>query len=70
MAFLCTFSGLTLALLIWVALYAIVSNSSVPSLVALAPYLEAFSITGECLFAILAIGLTWLTYRLLRRRRD
>jgi len=70
MAFLCTFSGLTLALLVWVALYAIASNSSVPSLMELAPYLEAFSSTGQCLFAILAVGFAWMTYRLVRRRRD
>jgi len=69
MAFLCTFSGLTLALLIWVGLYAMASNSTIPSLGALASYLEAFSITGQCLFAIHAVGFSWLTYRLLRNRR-
>jgi len=66
MAFLCTFSGLTLALLIWVGLYAIASNATIPSFGALASYLEAFSIRGQCLFAIHAVGFSWLTYRLLR----
>jgi len=70
MAFLCTFSGLTIALIVWVGLYTLASNSDNPSLVALGPYLEAFSITGQCLFAILAVGLSWLMYRLLGRRRN
>ncbi len=70
MAFLCTFSGLTIALIVWVALYALASNSHIPLLVALAPYLEAFSISGQCLFVILAVVISWLTWRLLRRKRD
>ena len=68
MAFLCTFSGLTIALVVWVALYALASTSHVLSLVAIAPYLEAFSITGQCLFVVLAVVFSWLTYRLLRRK--
>ena len=70
MAFLCTFSGLTIALIVWVALYTLASNSHNPLLVALAPYLEAFSITGQCLFVILAVVISWLTYRLLRSKRS
>jgi hypothetical protein len=69
MAFLCTFSGLTIALIVWVALYNLASNSDNPSLLALAPYLEAFSITGQCLFVVLAVVFSWLTWRLLRRKR-
>jgi len=70
MAFLCTFSGLTIALIVWVALYTLASNSHNPSLVALAPYLEAFSLTGQCLFVILTVVIAWLTYLLLRPKRD
>jgi uncharacterized membrane protein (DUF485 family) len=62
--------SLTIALIIWVALYTLVSNSNNPFLAAIAPYLEAFSITGQCLFAILAVVISWLTYILLRPRRD
>jgi hypothetical protein len=69
MAFLCTFSGLTIALIVWVALYTLASNSYNPLLVAVAPYLEAFSITGQCLFVTLAVVISWLTYRLLRPKR-
>ena len=69
MAFLCTFSGLTIALIVWVALYTLASSSDNPLLIALAPYLEAFSITGQCLFVILAVIISWLTYRLLRPKR-
>jgi hypothetical protein len=68
-AFLCTFSGFTLALIVWVGLYTLASDSDIPQLVALAPYLEALSITGQCMFVILAVGFAWLTYRLLRRKQ-
>jgi len=70
MAFLCTFSGLTIALIVWVALYTLASNSDNPLLIAVTPYLEASSITGPCLFVILAVVISWLTYRLLRPKRD
>jgi len=70
MAFLCTFSGLTIALIVWVLLYFIASNSPNPLLVAVASYLEAFSVTGQCLFVVLAVVFSWLTYRLLRPKRD
>jgi hypothetical protein len=66
MAFLCTFSGLTIALILWVALYFLASSSHTPLLIAAAPYLEALSITGQCLFIVLAVVFSWLTYRLLR----
>jgi hypothetical protein len=69
MAFLCTFSGLTIALIIWVALYTFASDSTNPTLSAIAPYLGALSVTGQVLFVILAIVFSWLTYRLLRRKR-
>ena len=70
MAFLCTFIGLTIALIVWVALYALASNSHNPLLLALAPYFEAFSITGQFLFVILAAVISWLTYLLLRPKPD
>ena len=70
MAFLCTFSGLMIALIVWVGLYTLAANSDNRVLAALAPYLEAFSITGQCLFVILAVVISWLTYRLLRQTRS
>jgi hypothetical protein len=69
MAFLCTFSGLTVALIVWVGLYTLASSSAEPTLNALAPYLEALSITGQLLFVVLAGLFSLLTYRLLRPRR-
>jgi hypothetical protein len=45
MAFLCAFSGLTIALIAWVGLYTLAGDSDNPLLVALAPYLEALGIT-------------------------
>ena len=54
MAFLCTFSGMTIALLVWVTLYTLTVNSDNPLLLATASYLEAFSVTGQCVFVILA----------------
>ena len=67
MAFLCTFSGLTLALIVWVSLYALASHSHALPLVTLAPYLEAFSITGQCLFIVLTVIFSWLTYPFVSR---
>ena len=55
MAFLCPFSGLTIGLMVWVALYTLASDSDNPLLGALAPYLEALGITGQCFFVILAV---------------
>ena len=69
MAFLCTFSGLTIALIGWVALYILASASENPLLAGLAPYLEALSVTGQSLFVILAVVFSWLIYRLLRPKR-
>ena len=69
MHFVCVFSGLTLSLAIWAGLYAFASEADTPALAALAPYLEAFSITGWSLFVVLAAVFSWLTYRLLRRKR-
>jgi hypothetical protein len=68
MAFLCAFSGLTIALAVWAGLYTLASDSDNALLMASAPYLEALSITGQCLFVVLAVVFSWLTYRLLRSR--
>jgi membrane protein implicated in regulation of membrane protease activity len=66
MAFLCTFAGLLAALIIWVGLYTLASESRTPLLIALAPYLEAFNPVGQGLFAILAVTIALLIYRLLK----
>jgi hypothetical protein len=68
MAFLCTFSGLTIALLVWVGLYTLTSTSADPKPNSLAPYFEALSITGQLLFILLAALFSLLIYRLLRPR--
>jgi len=67
MAFLCTFSGLTIALVVWVGLYTLASDSNNAFVAAFAPYLEALSITGQSLFVILAVVFSCLIYRLLKR---
>ena len=66
MAYICTFSGLTLSLVLWTALYAVASNSQSTLLIAVAPYLEAMSVTGQCLFVVLAGIFSVLTYWMLR----
>ena len=66
MAFLSTFTGMTVALTLWAALYGITSSSKNPLLRALAPHLEALSLSGQCLFVVLSVVLSLLTYRLLR----
>lgn len=66
MAFLFTFAGLTLSLVVWVALYALASNSQNPLAIAATPYLEALSVSGQCLFVVLAGMFSVLAYRLLR----
>ena len=70
MAFLCTFTGLTVSLIIWVALYTVASNSQNPLLISLAPYLEALSASGQCLFVVLAMIISLLTYRVLRPKAN
>jgi hypothetical protein len=67
-AFLCTFSGLLAALAIWAGLYILASESDIPTLAALAPYLEALSLSGQIFFLVLAAVLSWLIYAVLRRR--
>ena len=66
MAFVSTFAGLTLSLVLWVALYTLASNSPSPLLIAVAPYLEALSVSGQCFFVVFAGVFSVLTYRLLR----
>ena len=70
MAFLCTFTGLTVSLIIWVALNTVASNSQNPLLISLAPYLEALSASGQCLFVVLAMIISLLTYRVLRPKAN
>ena len=67
-AFLCTFSGMLAALAIWAGLYTLASESHSPMLAAMAPYLEALSLSGQAFFLILAAALSWLIYTVLRRR--
>ena len=66
MAFLSTFTGLIVALLIWVGLYTLATEFQIPLLSPLAPYLEALSPVGEGLFVILAVIISLLIYRLLK----
>ena len=66
MAFLCTFSGLSGALVIWFVLYNFASVSQNPSFLALAPYLEATSVSGWCFFLILTATISWFTFLMFR----
>jgi hypothetical protein len=68
MAFLCTFSGLLAALAFWAGLYTLASESHIPALAAIAPYLEALSLSGQIFFIVLAVVLSWLFYVVLSRR--
>ena len=70
MAFISTFAGLTIALVVWAALYTLASNSQNPLLIAVAPFLEALSLSGQCLFIFLAGIMSVLTYRVLRPKPD
>jgi len=67
-AFLCTFAGLLSALAIWAGLYTLASESGIPMLAAMAPYLEALSPSGQIFFVVLAAVLSGLIYIVLRRR--
>ena len=69
LAFLCTFAGLLGALAIWTGLCTLASESDIPLLAAVAPYLEALSLSGQIFFLVLAAALSWLIYVVLRRRR-
>ena len=56
------------ALAIWAGLYLLASESDIPMLAALAPFLEALSLSGQVFFLVLAALLSWLIYTVLRRR--
>ena len=66
MAFLSTFTGLLLALVAWVGLYTFAVDSRDPLFVSLASHLEAFSVGGWLLFAMLSVIFAVLTYRAVR----
>ena len=66
MAFVSTFTGLILALVVWVGLYTLAADSDNPLLAALAPHLETFSVGGWALFVILAVVFALLTHRVVR----
>jgi hypothetical protein len=68
LAFLGTLSGLIASLILWVALYAFVSESDSDALNALAPYLEATSPVGQGLFVVVAAVIALLAYRWLKAR--
>jgi len=57
------------ALTIWAGLYTLASESDIPMLAAIAPYLEALSLSGQIFFLVLAAVLSWLIYVVLRRKR-
>jgi len=66
MAFVSTFTGLIVALVVWVGLYTFAADSRNPLLASLAPHLEAFSVGGWLLFAILSVVFAMLAYRAVR----
>ena len=55
-------------LMIWVGLYNFLLDADNVSLNGLAPHFEAISAGGICLFVVVSVALSLLTYRVLTRR--
>jgi hypothetical protein len=70
MAFLCTFTGMLLAGMIWMALFIGLSDASNRFLVFAEEWLSPEAISGWLFYLCLCVGCSLLTYRLLRPRRE
>jgi biotin transporter BioY len=70
MAFLWSFTGLTVAGFIWMAIFVALDEADDPALNAVAAWLSPMTVTGWLVYALLAVLCSWLTYRLLRRIRS
>ena len=68
MAFLCTFSGMMAAGLIWMALFVAFGEAHIAMLNTLAGWLSPMGILGWAFFVVLSVVCSWLIYLLLRSR--
>ena len=68
MAFLCTFTGLTVAGGLWMGLWVLLDSADRPTLTMIADWVSPTAAGGWCLYALLSVAGAWLTYRLLRSR--
>ena len=67
MAFLYTFTGLTVGSMAWMAMWVGCSNSANGVLNAAGEWLSPMTVTGWIAFVVLSVTSSWVTYRLLRR---
>ena len=68
MAFLCTFSGLLAAGVIWMALFVEFGDAASPTLKSLAVWLSPMEISGWCFYLALSFVCCWLAFRMVRSR--
>jgi len=68
MAFLCTISGLTVAGGLWMGLWIALDSASSPTLTTIADWVSPTAVGGWCLYVLLSVACSWLTYRLLRSK--
>lgn len=68
MAFLCTFSGMMAAGLLWMALFVGFGEFHNAVLNTIAEWLSPMGVVGWAFFAVLSVACSWLTYLLLRSK--
>jgi hypothetical protein len=68
MAFLCTFSGMLAAGVIWIAIFVELGDATSPALNSAAVWLSPTNPGGWGFFVLLSAACSWLVYRLLRPR--
>ena len=68
MAFLCTFSGMMAAGLIWMGLFAAFGEAHIAVLNTIAEWLSPMGVLGWAFFVALSVVCSWLIYLLLRPR--
>jgi hypothetical protein len=67
-AFLYTFTGLTVGSMAWMAIWVGCSESSYGVLNVVAEWLSPMTVTGWIAFVVLSVLCSWITYRLIRSR--
>ena len=67
MAFICTFTGLTVGGMVWITMWVGCSESTNSVLNVAAMWLSPRTVTGWIAFVVLSLICSWLTYRLLRQ---
>ena len=66
MAFLYTFTGLTVGSMAWMAIWVGCSESSYGVLNVVAEWLSPMTVTGWIAFVVLSVLCSWITYRLMK----